>query len=217
MECLPRMCSSLWVRSRARIRNTHRLVSHRYRQPSSYYCSPSSSSSSSVPLYTPSAPQSLGAVQRLAERMASRAQPGDVFLLQGDVGAGKSVFARAFIRARCSDPHLEVTSPSFTLLLSYMHGGLSIHHADLYRLANSAAEVSVLELPSLYSGGITLVEWPERLHGLSDAPAEAVTVALAIAGKENTRSVKVSASDARVGKRWAPTFAKKKGNNTHTY
>jgi tRNA threonylcarbamoyl adenosine modification protein YjeE len=138
--------------------------------------------------------------------MASHAQPGDVFLLQGDVGAGKSEFARAFIRARCSDPFLEVTSPSFTLLLSYVHGGISIHHADLYRLANSTADVSILELPSLYTGGITLVEWPERLEGLPDAPAEAVTVALAIAEKGNERSVKVSASDARVGDRWAPAF-----------
>ena len=71
---------------------------------------------------------------QLASRLASRAKPGDLYLLRGNLGAGKSVFARAFIRDLMKDKDLEVPSPTYTLAQTYESGHGTIWHFDLYRL-----------------------------------------------------------------------------------
>ncbi len=77
----------------------------------------------------------LAETEALAARLADLASPGDVILLRGPLGAGKSALARAFLRAASGDPALEVPSPTFTLVQSYpLPGGVVAHHYDLYRL-----------------------------------------------------------------------------------
>ncbi len=71
---------------------------------------------------------------RLAADLARVAQPGDIFCLGGDLGSGKSTFARAFIRSRLQQPTLEVPSPTFTLVQDYASAETGIVHADLFRL-----------------------------------------------------------------------------------
>lgn len=107
---------------------------------------------------------SLEATEALAARVAGLARPGDAILLQGPLGAGKSAFARAFLRAASGDPQLEVPSPSYTLVQSYETPAGPIHHFDLWRLSgpDSVAELGWDEL----SRDIVLVEWPERLGDL---------------------------------------------------
>ena len=104
------------------------------------------------------------ATERLAAIVAAQARPGDVILLSGDLGAGKTHFARAFINA-LSDAAEEVPSPTFTLVQSYAAtvGGhrLEIAHFDLYRLKN-AREMEELGLEDALNDGAVLVEWPER-------------------------------------------------------
>lgn len=85
---------------------------------------------------------------------------GDVVLLEGDLGAGKSELARAVIRARAGSD-IVVPSPTFTLLQLYDLPGLELAHADLYRLADPA-EVRELGLEDCWATGALLVEWPER-------------------------------------------------------
>src|SRR5436190_21730406 len=75
------------------------------------------------------------ATAELAARVAARAEPGDVIALRGDLGSGKTSFARAFIRAR-GDRDTEVPSPTFTLAQVYALEPAAIWHFDLYRLAS---------------------------------------------------------------------------------
>ncbi|MBP1805129.1 tRNA (adenosine(37)-N6)-threonylcarbamoyltransferase complex ATPase subunit type 1 TsaE [Rubellimicrobium aerolatum] len=99
---------------------------------------------------------------RLAARLAPRLGPGDTILLSGPLGAGKSAFARALIRARLDDPAAEVPSPTFTLVQTYGEGGDSLWHADLYRLSHPD-EVAELGLLAAMEEAICLIEWPDRL------------------------------------------------------
>ena len=101
-------------------------------------------------------------VEAFAGILAARAQAGDLFALSGDLGAGKSTFARAFIRSALVDPAAEVPSPTFTLVQSYKAGVYDIHHADLYRL-EGPDDVYDLGLDEERDEAVLLVEWPDRM------------------------------------------------------
>jgi tRNA threonylcarbamoyl adenosine modification protein YjeE len=92
--------------------------------------------------------------------LAATLRPGDLVLLAGDLGAGKTALARAVIRALVGDPGLEVPSPSFALVQPYAGRGTPILHADLYRLSGPREidELGLFDSPD----AIVLVEWPER-------------------------------------------------------
>ena len=117
----------------------------------------------------------LFATGALAARLARAARPGDCLLLEGPLGAGKSAFARAFLRAMADDAALEVPSPTFTLVQAYdMPGGMTAWHFDLYRLdgPHGLAELGWEEARD----GLALVEWPDRLGRL--APPDALRLTL---------------------------------------
>ncbi len=102
---------------------------------------------------------SLAATQAIAAALAALARPGDVIVLAGEMGAGKTAFAQGFGRALgVTDP---ITSPTFTLVHSYPLPGAkqTLHHADLYRLETTSdvADLALHELAEF--GGIVLVEW----------------------------------------------------------
>jgi len=132
---------------------------------------------------------------RLAARLAARLGPRDTVLLSGPVGAGKSTFARALIRARLDDPRAEVPSPTFTLVQTYGEGPEALWHADLYRLSHPD-EVAELGLIAAMEEAICLIEWPDRLGPL--APPRALTLDLAPTA-EDTRTATFSGSPD-----WAP-------------
>ena len=117
----------------------------------------------------------------LAARIAGLAQPGDAILLEGPLGAGKSEFARAFLRTIAADPALEVPSPTFTLVQSYDTPRGPVHHFDLWRLDGPAA-LAELGWDDLRHD-IVLVEWPDRLGDLT--PPDPLTIRLASAGPES--------------------------------
>ena len=109
---------------------------------------------------------------RSARGRDCRPSPGrrDVIALRGDLGAGKTVFARAFIRAR-TRPDEEVPSPTFTLVQVYEPAGradAAIWHFDLFRLA-TAEDALELGIEDAFGGAISLIEWPERLGRLLPA------------------------------------------------
>lgn len=136
----------------------------------------------------------LSATHALAARLAKLLRPGDAVLLEGPLGAGKSAFARAVLRAAAGDPALEVPSPTFTLVQSYDLPAGPAHHFDLYRLDGPAglAELGWDEARE----GIVLVEWPDRLG--EARPAEALVVALAPLDREEARRVTLSGWDERL-------------------
>ncbi len=100
---------------------------------------------------------------RFGEDMALALRQGDYVALNGDLGAGKSTFARAVIRAIADDSWLEVPSPTFTLVQTYALR-IPVAHFDLYRIAD-AAELDELGFDEALSDGICLVEWPEKGDG----------------------------------------------------
>ena len=136
---------------------------------------------------------SLAATEALAARLAARARPGDAILLEGPLGAGKTAFARAFLRAAAGDPALEVPSPSFTLLQSYETKLGPVHHFDLWRLDGPAAlhELGFEEALA----DIVLVEWPDRLGRFR--PADALILRL-VPIDETTRALTLTGWDGRL-------------------
>jgi len=121
----------------------------------------------------------------VAAEMAAAFRGGEVVLLSGELGAGKTAFVRGLARGLGADPD-EVASPTFVLLTTYA-GRLTLHHADLYRLRGDGdeRELGLEELPG--KGGVLAVEWAERLGGVPwDA---ALRVRLEHAGDEVRRIV----------------------------
>jgi len=106
--------------------------------------------------------------------MAPLLRAADAVLLEGPLGAGKTAFARALLRAVLDDPALEVPSPSYTLVQTYAAPNLTLHHFDLWRLdgPGALAELGWEEARQ----DVVLVEWPDRLGPLR--PADALTIRL---------------------------------------
>ena len=121
----------------------------------------------------------------VAEAMGAAFRGGEVVLLSGELGAGKTAFVRGLARGLGADPE-EVASPTFVLLTAY-RGRLVLHHADLYRLRGDGdeREVGLEELPG--PGEVLAVEWADRLR---EAPWPApVRVRLDHAGDDVRRLV----------------------------
>jgi len=117
----------------------------------------------------------LAATEAFAARVASVARAGDAILLSGPLGAGKSAFSRAFLRAAAGDPALEVPSPSYTLVQTYDTARFRAHHFDLWRLGGPGALVELGWDDA--RADVVLVEWPDRLGELR--PDDALSIAFA--------------------------------------
>jgi hypothetical protein len=115
------------------------------------------------------------ATEALARQLARFVQPGDFIALSGDLGAGKTTLARAFLRAALGDPELEAPSPTFTLMQVYDGPRFPIVHADFYRL-RGGDELAQIGWDEVIDGAATLVEWPER--AASALPADRLEIAL---------------------------------------
>ncbi len=119
---------------------------------------------------------------RLMVDVASALEPGDVLTLSGDLGAGKTTFARALIRYLAGDQTIEVPSPTFTLMQIYDLPRFPVVHADLFRVSGSA-ELAELGFDDLPEGAVVMVEWPDRAAGF--LPANRIDVALTLTPKSN--------------------------------
>ncbi|MEX0921604.1 MAG: tRNA (adenosine(37)-N6)-threonylcarbamoyltransferase complex ATPase subunit type 1 TsaE [Rhodovibrionaceae bacterium] len=136
--------------------------------------------------------QDEAATAALARRLAGVAERGDVFALQGDLGCGKTAFARAFINA-LPGAQEEVPSPTFTLAQLYPRGDAEVWHFDLYRLERPEDAVE-LGLDEALSDGICLIEWPERLgRGL---PRSALTLSFSFGAAPEARRIEISGGTA---------------------
>ena len=119
----------------------------------------------------------------IARKVASLLRPCDIVLLRGDLGTGKSTFARALIQALCGK-NTEVPSPTFTLVQTYETPAFILRHFDLYRLKHPE-EVYELGIEEAYAHGVSLIEWPERLGAI--LPKEALEIEFSYGSHENER------------------------------
>lgn len=128
------------------------------------------------------------ATDALARAVAALARPGDVIALWGDLGAGKTCFARSFITA-LSGSIEDVPSPTFTLVQTYDTPAGAVWHFDLYRL-EAPDEALELGLEEALAGGICLIEWPDRLGTL--LPRDRLDVALEFGATESARRARLT-------------------------
>ncbi len=131
---------------------------------------------------------------RIAAALAPPLDCGDVVALAGDLGAGKTTFARALISARAQAlgvPAPEVPSPTFTLVQIYELGGCPVWHFDLYRL-DRAADALELGLEEAFADGISFIEWPERLGAL--LPERRIDVRLGFGREAKRRMIEITAA-----------------------
>jgi ATPase, YjeE family len=112
--------------------------------------------------------------------LARSLKPGDVVLLHGELGAGKTAFVRGMARGMGANPD-DVTSPTFTIVQEYTGELATLYHVDLYRL--ESAEIDDLGLDDLVAGeGIVALEWADRWRG---RPDDAIAVSLEDRGDEH--------------------------------
>ena len=123
--------------------------------------------------------------QAIARELATTLRAGDVVLLSGNLGAGKTAFVRGLAAGLGIDPD-EVFSPTFTLVHEYRGGRLNLYHADLYRLEKTATGDLGLEEMGV-DDGVLAIEWPDRLtHALPGA----IPVTIEMTG-ETTRTITI--------------------------
>lgn len=132
----------------------------------------------------------LAAMEALARELSLWARPGLAIHLSGDLGAGKSAFARAFIRALAlDDREFDIPSPSFSLVQSYDALRVPVVHVDLYRIS-SAAEVIELGLEEFLAKSLMIIEWPEKLPE-NISPDQ---LKISFTGSGDTRDLKLEAA-----------------------
>lgn len=142
-----------------------------------------------IPLADPAATEALAAAY------AARLVPGDVIALTGDLGAGKTVFARSLIRSlgRAAGIDIEhVPSPTFTLVQLYDMAEFTLYHFDLYRL-EAPEEAWEIGIEDAFAGGVSVIEWAERIEHL--LPPHHIRIDLAFGADETARIATVTGLD----------------------
>lgn len=136
---------------------------------------------------------------RYARILGKALTPGDVILMQGQVGAGKTHFARQLIQSQL-DPIEHVPSPTFTLVQTYQTQRGPLWHCDLYRIG-SPFEIEELGLFEALDEAICLIEWPDRLGDLQ--PDTALTLTFLMTDEAEGRDLRADWTD----KRWQEKLA----------
>lgn len=128
--------------------------------------------------------------EALGRDLAAHLQEGDLVLIDGELGAGKTAFVRGLAAGLGADPG-EVSSPTFTLMQEY-RGRVVLRHLDLYRVTG-AAEIDDLAVDEAGQGAVVAVEWAERL---GEAPSGAWRVTIRVVDEE-TRDIEIVSDRSR--------------------
>jgi tRNA threonylcarbamoyl adenosine modification protein YjeE len=131
------------------------------------------------------------ATRRLAIDIASILKPGDLVTLSGDLGAGKTAFARALIRHLAADDTLDVPSPTFTLVQTYALPRFTVVHADLYRVGHPG-ELAELGVDDDDGNSVVLLEWPDRAGDVLPPDRLDIALTLVAQGGPNQRHAELT-------------------------
>lgn len=135
------------------------------------------------------ATRSVDETRALAAALADLARPGDVLVLAGDLGAGKTAFVQGFGRGLgVSD---RITSPTFTLVHVYDGGRLPVHHLDVYRLDQMSEALDLGLAEMLDEGGVVLVEWGDAITPV--LPHDLLEVRLTLGDGDDDRTIELRA------------------------
>jgi N-acetylmuramate 1-kinase len=132
------------------------------------------------------------ATRRLAIDISSILKPGDLVTLSGDLGAGKTAFARALIRHLAADDTLDVPSPTFTLVQTYALPRFTVVHADLYRVGHPG-ELAELGVDDDAGNSVVLLEWPDRAGDVLPSDRLDIALTLTAQGGPNQRHAELTA------------------------
>ncbi|MDD6551329.1 MAG: tRNA (adenosine(37)-N6)-threonylcarbamoyltransferase complex ATPase subunit type 1 TsaE [Lachnospiraceae bacterium] len=126
---------------------------------------------------------------KFAADMAAKAEPGDVFTLTGDLGVGKTVFAKGFAQGLgVTEP---VTSPTFTIVQEYLSGRLPFFHFDVYRISDPDEMEETGFYDYLDRGGVVLIEWAELIEDILPTPRTAIRIEKDLKGDDDYRLITI--------------------------
>lgn len=101
---------------------------------------------------------------QIGKQLGEAAQPGDIYLLEGDLGVGKTVFAKGFAQGLgIEEP---ITSPTFTIIQEYDEGRLPLYHFDVYRIADSSEMDEIGYEEYFFGEGVCLIEWSQLIEDI---------------------------------------------------
>jgi tRNA threonylcarbamoyladenosine biosynthesis protein TsaE len=123
------------------------------------------------------------ATQRLGALLAAAIEPGDLLILEGDLGAGKTFLVRALARALGIAQSVPITSPTFTLVQEYEGARIPLVHSDLYRLGDPDELIELGLLDRIGGDGVVVVEWGERFAEALGGEGLLVSLAYAERGR----------------------------------
>lgn len=126
---------------------------------------------------------------KFAADMAAKAEPGEVFTLTGDLGVGKTVFAKGFAKGLgVTEP---VTSPTFTIVQEYLSGRLPFYHFDVYRIGDPDEMEETGFYDYLDRDGVVLIEWAELIEDILPSPRTAIKLEKDLDGDDDYRLITV--------------------------
>ena len=131
---------------------------------------------------------------KFAANLAAKSKPGDVYTLTGDLGVGKTVFAKGFAKGLgVTEP---VTSPTFTIVQEYLSGRLPFFHFDVYRIADPDEMEETGFYDYLDRGGVVLIEWAELIEDILPFPLTSVKIEKDLNGDDDYRLITVEVENS---------------------
>ncbi len=128
----------------------------------------------------------------IGNALAKEAAPGDIFALIGDLGAGKTVFAKGFARGLGVEE--AITSPTFTIVCEYDESRLPLYHFDVYRIEDPEELFETGFDEYLYGKGVCLIEWADKV--IDELPQKTVIVSISRGNKDDERSILIQKKEA---------------------
>lgn len=127
--------------------------------------------------------------EQFAADLAAKALPGDVYTLTGDLGVGKTVFAKGFAKGLgIMEP---VTSPTFTIVQEYLSGRIPLYHFDVYRIGDPDEMEETGFYDYIDRGGVVLIEWAELIEDVLPENRTEITISKDLAGDDDYRLIEV--------------------------
>lgn len=131
---------------------------------------------------------------KFAANLAAKSKPGDVYTLTGDLGVGKTVFAKGFAKGLgVTEP---VTSPTFTIVQEYLSGRLPFFHFDVYRIADPDEMEETGFFDYLDRGGVVLIEWAELIEDILPFPRTSIKIEKDLNGDDDYRLITVEVENS---------------------